>query len=197
MSSLPDYNRKRRREQGRKQKKNSRGAPRRNLAGTNNTSAAKPEEIVIDTAKLEGVVRKVTNVLVFADQQTQVPGEPPSYVNGGDGITLLSSVSYPDDTISVCQPDKKLCALYPAGSIRCDGGPGTRVNFGAVGYKTSLNPTDARVTASSNPGEANADLAPEMYALKITTPGCKLVNPYSFTVQRSSFRDRRDGTQCR
>ena len=142
-------------------------------------------------------MRKVTNVLVFAEQKVMVPGDQPNYVDGGDGITRFGSVSYPDDTINVCQPDKKLCSLYPAGSIHCDGGVGTRVNFGAVGYKTSLNPTDAAVTASSNPGHANADLVSEMYAIKVTTPGCKLVNPYSFTVQRNSFRDPRDGAQCR
>lgn len=193
VSSLPDFNRKLRLQQSSKRGR----ASRRNLAGFNSTAKPTAKPIIIETAKLEGVVRKVTNVLVFTDQKTMVPGQPPSYVNGGDGITLLSSVSYPDDTISVCQPDKKLCALYPAGSIRCDGGPGTRVNFGVVGYKTSLNPTDKRVTASSNPGQANADLASEMYALKITTPGCKLVKPYSFTVQRSSFRDPREGAQCR
>ena len=187
---MPDFNRKLR--QQKRSKRGDENSQRRNL-GVASSAISKD----ISTSKLEGVVRRVTDILVAVEQDTMVAGEPPKYVDGGNGITRFSSVSYPDDTINVCQPDQKLCALYPTGSIHCDGGLGTRVNFGAVGYKTSLNPTDAVASASSNPGHANADLASEMYALKITTPGCTLAKPYSFTVQRSSFRDPRDGAQCR
>ena len=124
-----------------------------------------------------------------------VPGEAPKFVDGGDGITRFSSVSFPDETISVCQPDNKLCALYPAGSIDCSQASDPRVNFGSVGYKTSLNPTPGDATTSAAP--ATVALSSEMYAIKITTPGCTLVKPYSFTVQRNSYRDPRDGAQCR
>ena len=124
-----------------------------------------------------------------------VPGEKPKYVDGGDGITRFSSVSFPDETISVCQPDNKLCAVYPAGSINCSGAPDPRVKFGAMGYKTSLNPTPEDTSTGTDP--ADVTLGSEMYAIKVTTPGCKLVKPYSFTVQRSSFRDPRDGAQCK
>ena len=126
-----------------------------------------------------------------------MPGELPKFVDGGDGITRLSSVSYPGDTISVCQPDKKLCAVYPPGCINCSASGSSLVSFGTVGYKTSLNPTSDDVTTTSGASSATVDLASEMYAIKITTPGCEVVKPFSFTVQRSSFRDPRDGAQCR
>ena len=184
---MPDFNRKLR--QQKRSKRGGENSQRRNL-GIASSATSKD----ISTSKLEGVVRRVTDILVAVEQDTMVAGEAPKYVDGGNGITRFSSVSYPDDTINVCQPDQKLCALYPAGSIHCDGGVGTRVNFGAVGYKTSLNPT----TVTGGEDEEDADAAAsEMYALKITTPGCTLVKPYSFTVQRSSFRDPRDGAQCR
>ena len=132
---------------------------------------------------LTRATRDVINVLVAEDQSDMVLGEAPSFVDGGEGITRLAVVSSPDYTIHVCQPGNKLCALYPAGSINCTGD--SRINFGVVGYKTALNPPPAD------------SLASEMYAIKITTPGCTVVKPYSFTVQRNSYVDPRNGAQCR
>ena len=119
-----------------------------------------------------------------------VPDEPPSFVDGGEGITRLAVVSSPDYTIHVCQPGNKLCATYPAGSIHCTGD--SRINFGVVGYKTALNPPPP-----TPPGHTGPNLASEMYAIEITTPGCTVVKPYSFTVQRNSYVDPRNGAQCR
>ena len=175
VSSLPSFNKKLRRKQV--------VGHRRELSKSKQS---------IDVTVLERVTRVVTNTLVSTDQGRMVPGEPAKYVDGGNGITRLSTVSSPDETIHVCQPDKKLCALYPAGSINCSAGADSRVNFGVVGYKTALNPPPDDLTASTG-----SSLASPMYAIEITTPGCKLVRPYSFTVQRNSYVDPRQGAQCR
>ena len=150
------------------------------------------DDVNNETASLELITRFVTNTLVTTKQDLMVSGEPLKYSDGGGGITRLATVSYPSDTIYVCQPDNKLCALYPAGSINCTGGADTRVYFGVVGYKTALNPPPPDITV-----DANSDVASETYALKITTPGCELVQPYSFTAHRNSYFDPRRGAQCR
>ena len=142
--------------------------------------------VEIDPRKLEMVVREVTDIIVASEQEAMVPGEPAKFANGGDGITRLSSTSYVNDSLTVCQPDNKLCASYPAGGLDCSDS-GIK-KFGAVGYKTSLNPDE---TSASSAG----DVASEMYA--ITTPGCKVVKPYTYTIQRSSYDDVRNGSQCR
>ena len=131
------------------------------------------------------VVREVTDILVASEQEAMVPGEPPKFADGGDGITRLSSTSYANNSITVCQPNNKLCASYPPGGLDCSDSFVTK--FGAVGYKTSLNPDET--TASSG------DVASEMYA--ITTPDCRVVKPYTYTIQRSSYNDIRNGSQCR
>ena len=149
------------------------------------------DDVYIDTAALENITRFVMDTLVATDQDRMVSGEPVKYADGADGITRLATVSFPYDTIYVCQPGNKLCVLYPAGSINCTDGD-TRLNFGVVGYKTALNPPPSEITMDSKSGVAS-----ETYALKVTTPGCELVQPYSFTVQRNSYVDPRQGAQCR
>ena len=139
----------------------------------------------IDSTKLEMILREVTDIIVTSEQEAMVPGEPAKFSDGGDGITRLISTSYVNDSMTVCQPDNKLCASYPAGGLHC---PGSGVKkFGAVGYETSLNPDETFVSSGG--------VASEMYA--ITTPGCKVVKPYTYTIQRNSYEDVRNGSQCR
>ena len=130
-------------------------------------------------------MREVTDIIVTSEQEAMVPGEPPKFADGGDGISRLVSTTYANNSITVCQPNNKFCASYPAGGLDCSGSG--IANFGAVGYKTSLNPDET--TASSG------DVASEMYAIR--TPDCRVVKPYTYTIQRSSYDDVRNGSQCR
>ena len=139
----------------------------------------------INPRKLEMVTRVVTDIIVASEQDAMVPGEPPKFADGGDGISRLSTTSYAKESMIVCQPNNKMCASYPAGGLDCSGS-GVK-KFGAVGYKTPLNP--AEIIGSSG------DVASQMYA--ITTPGCRVVKPYTYTIQRSSYDDVRNGSQCR
>ena len=133
------------------------------------------------------VTREVTDIIIVSEQDAMVPGEPPKFVDAGDGISRLSSTSYANDSMTVCQPNNKLCASYPANGLDCSGSDSGVKKFGAVGYKTSLNP--GQITANSG------DVASQMYA--ITTPGCRVLKPFTYTIQRSSYDDVRIGSQCR
>ena len=184
VSSLPRFNKRlrKRNKRGGKRRQQNQGTDSRRFLQVKNASV-----VAIDPRKLELVVREVTNTIVASEQDAMVPGEPHKFADGGDGISRLSSISYVNDSITVCQPNNKLCASYPAGGLDCPDSDSGVKKFGAVGYKTSLNPDET--TASSG------DVASEMYA--ITTPGCKVVKPFTYTIQRSSYDDVRIGSQCR
>ena len=140
--------------------------------------------VKIDPRKLELVVRAVTDAIVATEQDAMVPGEPPKFADAGDGISRLSITSYANDSMTVCQPNNKLCASYPAGGLDADS---EVKKFGAVGCKTSLNPNEI-------PG-SSGDTASQMFA--ITVPGYEVVKPFTYTLQRSSYDDVRIGSQCR